>query len=73
MTTLNKSHRYSVDDVYSCEQFLNRYYKKSRIFADLENYRQIILNRMASDLEKYGHTWISRHESVTGQPVIYFK
>lgn len=57
----------------SVEDFIQRYYKKDRLFDDVyPGYTDTIIENRLVDVVKYGYCIISRHESVTGQVVAYF-
>jgi len=62
----------------SLDDFLDRYYKPDRykgrdgeIWG--ENYSKLIRQSNQEYLDNYGVTWISRHESITGKTVSYYK
>jgi hypothetical protein len=57
----------------SVEDFCNRYYLK-RAFTDRgSEYVQAVLETAHKDIEKYGYCLITRHDSVIGETVTYYK
>lgn len=55
----------------SVEAFLDRYYKPERFRGRGEEYAAALLASHEADFEKYGYDIISRHDSMTGQLVVY--
>ncbi len=67
----------NVFDVRSVEEFANKYYKHDRYKGKTaktgwwDDYADIILASMEQEFKENGYCFISRHESVTGEAVIY--
>jgi len=57
----------------SIDDFLARYYKPDRYTGRGAEYAAALLESHRQDFEHYGYDIISRHDSVTGQVVAYFK
>lgn len=53
-------------------EWVDRYYKRDRLTA-LPGRRERIIADRVNDLTRYGSTLISRHESVTGDPVWIYR
>lgn len=65
--------KYAVHDVHSVEEFLDKYTKHDRHWGRGEDYA---LHRIASytqEFEEDGFTFMSHHESKTGEVVAYYK
>ena len=58
-----------VTDVSNVEEFLNKYYRGDRYTGRGLDYAKAVLQSHQDDFNKWGHTLISRHESVLGQAV----
>lgn len=56
----------------SVEDFRRRYTKPDRFAQRGPEYIAAVLQSAISDLERYGYTIISRHDSVTGEIVAYY-
>ena len=56
----------------SVEDFLNRYYKRSRFHRRGTEYADAVIASHKYAFEVHGYTIISRHESTTGDVVAYF-
>jgi len=56
----------------SIEDFLNRYTKPSRNEQRSSDYQEARIKSHTEDLEKYGYTFITHHDSVTGECVSYY-
>lgn len=69
---MQKWRKYEVKDVSSVEDFLNKYTKHDRHAGWGPEYVAMRIKTHKQDLLKYGYCFMSRHESVTGQPVAYF-
>ncbi|MBN9301638.1 MULTISPECIES: hypothetical protein [Dysgonomonas] len=66
--------KYIVSDCTNLEDFACRYRKPDRYKlrdSYLPGYSDAVLESHREDLRKYGITWISRHESVTGKVVAF--
>lgn len=57
----------------SLEAFLNRYYKRDRLGKRGKEYVEAVTRSHQKDLNNYGYTIISRHESATGEVVAFYK
>lgn len=64
--------KYQVEAV-SLENFLEQYTKRDRHSARGKEYAQTRIESHQKDLEKYGFTFITHHDSVTGEIVAYYK
>jgi hypothetical protein len=62
-----------VTDVTSVIDFLDRYYRKERYTGRGKEYAAYLLKSHQEDFERDGFDCISRHDSVTGQPVMFVK
>lgn len=56
----------------SIEDFLQRYTKPSRNQQRSEDYQEARVKSHSEDLEKYGYTFITHHDSITGKCVSYY-
>jgi len=56
----------------SVEDFLIRYTKPSRNEGRPKDYLEARIKSHTEDLEKYGFTFITHHDSITGQCVSYY-
>lgn len=56
----------------SVEDFLKRYTKHSRHYGIGEEFTQARIESHKTHLEKYGFTFITHHDSVTGDNVSYY-
>lgn len=56
----------------SLEEFCNFYYKKSRYSDRGLDYVLSCLESHVESLEKYGYTFITSHDSITGEIVSYY-
>ena len=56
----------------SLEDFRQRYTKPDRYALRVPEYVSAVLQASREDLEKYGYTSISRHDSITGEIVSYY-
>ena len=56
----------------SVEDFLKRYTKPDRHELRGEEYVQARIQSHKEDLQKYGYTFITHHDSITGQTVSYY-
>jgi hypothetical protein len=64
--------KYQVD-AENVEDFLERYTKRDRHLVRGKEYVQARIESHEKDLEKYGFTFITSHDSVTGDIVAYYK
>lgn len=55
------------------EDFLKKYTKHDRHEARGKEYVEARIKSHKEDLERYGYTIITHHDSVTGQTVSYYK
>ncbi len=63
-----------VRDVSSIIEFIDRYYKKERINSSLKDYpdyKKTLIKHHSEHLKILGYTLVSRHDNITGQPIIY--
>jgi hypothetical protein len=58
----------TVADVNTVSEFIRKYYKNDRIRGDFDGK----VANAKSHIVKYGYALISRHESVTGNPVAFY-
>lgn len=56
----------------SVEDFLKRYTKPSRNEQRCDDYQEARIKSHTEDLVKYGYTFITHHDSVTGECVSYY-
>jgi flagellum-specific peptidoglycan hydrolase FlgJ len=56
----------------SIEDFLKRYTKPSRNEQRPEYYQTVRIKSHTEDLKKYGYTFITHHDSITGECVSYY-
>ena len=56
----------------SLEDFLQKYTKRARHEGRGQEYVEVRIQSHSKDLEKYGYTIISHHDSVTGEVVSYY-
>lgn len=56
----------------SLEEFCNTYYKKNRYSDRGVDYVLSCLESHVEHLDKYGYTFITSHDSVTGEIVSYY-
>ena len=56
----------------SVRDFLYRYYKPQRYIGRGQAYADYLLVAYKNQFNKYGHVFISHHDSVTGRVVAYF-
>lgn len=54
------------------EDFLNKYYKKSRYTGRGKEYAELILESYREEFKERGYIFISKHESNTGSVVSWF-
>ena len=52
-------------------EWITRTYKPERLSGRGADYELVVVKSHQEDLEKYGNTVISRHESVTGKAEYY--
>jgi hypothetical protein len=72
MTSYENFKKYEVK-ADSLEDFLKRYTKYARHEGRGEEYVECRIKSHQEDMDKYGFTFISHHDSVTGQVVAYYK
>ena len=60
-------------DVCNIEEFLNKYYRRDRYTGRGLDYASAVLQSHQESLNHFGHTLISRHDSVLGQAVWFYK
>ena len=63
--------RRAVRDCNTVEEFAHKYRKAERFTGRGEDYAKSILNTHYKELEQYGYTLISAHDSVTGCTVTF--
>lgn len=63
--------KYKVDAA-SVEDFLSRYYKSSRYTGRGPEYAECLLTSYKKQLQQDGFTFISHHDSVTGEVVAFY-
>lgn len=56
----------------SVEDFRRRYTKPDRFAQRGPGYIAAVLQSASSDVEQFGYTIISRHDSITGEVVAYY-
>jgi transposase len=56
----------------SIEDFLKRYTKPSRNEQRPIDYQEARIKSHTEDLQKYGYTFITHHDSITGECVSYY-
>lgn len=71
MDIYEKMKKYKVQAV-SVEDFRKRYTRPSAYQQRGAEYVAAVLESARRDLEKYGYTIISRHDSITGDVVAYY-
>ncbi|MBS5307733.1 hypothetical protein [Clostridium sp.] len=64
--------KYEVKDVKTIEEFLKKYGKYDRYEGRGEEYFNCSIKSNEEDLNKYGYTIISHHDSVTGRVVSFY-
>lgn len=62
-----------VTDVDNVEKFLDKYYRKDRYAGRGLDYANAVLQSHQESLSRFGHTLISRHDSILGQAVWFYK
>ncbi len=71
--------KYTVEAI-SVEDFCERYYKP-RAYHDRtgpnwdydgQNYKDVVINSHKENINEYGYTYITHHDSITGQTVAYY-
>lgn len=62
----------AVTDVSSVREFVETYYKTSRLRGRGDDYAELVIKSHEQHLADYGWDLISRHESRTGEAVTYF-
>jgi len=60
-------------DIKTVEEFLNKYCKHERYKGRGQDYADTVLNSAKESLKNKGNTILSRHESVTGQVVAFYR
>lgn len=61
-----------VTDVKTVDEFLNRYYRSDKLIGRGGGiYKRVIFETCKRDLVEFGITWISKHNSTTGQVVAF--
>lgn len=55
----------------SVSDFIDRYYKPSRIYTDVPDYEKTLKDSHSRDFERDGFDIISKHDSKTGEVVCY--
>lgn len=68
MSLYEKFKEYQVNDVKTVEEFIDKYYKHERI-----NHKETLINNYKEELNKYGYTFISHHDNITGKVVSFYK
>lgn len=56
----------------SLEEFLEKYTQRSKHRGRGDDYVNIRIQSHQNDLDKYGFTFVTRHDSVTGDTVSYY-
>jgi hypothetical protein len=64
--------KYKVNDVKTIEEFLQKYTKYSRHQGRGQEYVDCRIKSHKDDLVKYGYTFITHHDSVTGEVVSFY-
>ena len=64
--------KYIVSDVSSISEFCNRYYKDNRYNGRGKEYAACCLKSNIEHFNKYGYTFITHHDSRTGEVVSYY-
>jgi len=68
--------QHQVTDVETVTEFVNQYYKRSKIephLKDYPDYKSLLINSREEDIKECGYTIISHHDSVTGSIVSLYK
>lgn len=65
--------KYQVTDVSTVEEFLQKYTKFSRHEGRGEEYVKTRIKSYKEELEKEGFTFMTHHESKTGECVSFYK
>lgn len=72
MKDLKEVYRKYEVEADSVEDFLNKYTKPSRNEQRCADYQEARVKSHTGDLNKYGYTFITHHDSVTGECVSYY-
>lgn len=72
-STYESFRKYQVNDVSSVEEFLKKYTKHDRHEGRGKEYVESRINSYTEEFEKDGFTFMSHHESITGQVVSFYK
>lgn len=70
--TYEEFKKFQVTDVKTLEEFLAKHTKYDRHFGRGEEYVKARTKSYREDIEKDGFTFMSKHESVTGQIVSFY-
>jgi 1,4-alpha-glucan branching enzyme len=65
--------QYAVTDVSTVAEFLKKYTKYDRHEGRGQEYAENRLKNYQVDFDKEGFVWMTRHDSVTGQMVSFYK
>jgi hypothetical protein len=65
--------KYAINDVKNMEEFLQKYTKHDRHYGRGEEYAKSRIKSYQEKFDRDGFTFMSRHESVTGQIVSFYK
>jgi hypothetical protein len=57
----------------SIEDFHNKYHKPQRYTDRGKEYMECVIKTGYEDMEKYGYTFITHHDSKTGETVSYYE
>lgn len=60
------------EGVNSVAEFLDKYMRHDRYKGRGDDYAAAVLESHESDIDKFGNTLISRHESRTGETIWYY-
>ena len=60
-----------VTDVYTVEQFLDRYYKEDRYKGRGKDYEKQLLQSYRNELKEQGYCCISHHNNTTGKFICF--
>ncbi len=64
---------YQVNDVKTVEEFCNKYYKNKSFIDRGDEYVKCVIESNYKYLQKFGYTFITHHDSITGEIVSFYK